>query len=138
MKEYFGVNVDTGDIYVKKSLQLDTQKTFQVFYVTHYYMVVSLIDWGLMSYGRCYIHFKIRTIDQSNRLCFVPVQHAKPDLYCACSQKHQPTSWQGKPLGHIILAPSLPFTTLSPLTLCAWPRSSNYRYERLCCDLARD
>ena len=28
--EYFGIRAETGDVYVSKSLQLDTQKNFQV------------------------------------------------------------------------------------------------------------
>ncbi|VDI54527.1 Hypothetical predicted protein, partial [Mytilus galloprovincialis] len=29
--QYFGINTDTGDVYVKRSLQLDTQENFQMF-----------------------------------------------------------------------------------------------------------
>ena len=51
-----------------------------------------MIDCGLMSYGRYFMHFRTRPLYLSNIPCFVLVKHAEPDLYCASSQKLPPTS----------------------------------------------
>ena len=59
---------------------------------THLILNDWLINYyGLTSCGIYFMHFRMRMIDQSDRPHFVLVWHTKLDLYCANSQKQQPT-----------------------------------------------
>lgn len=55
------------------------------------------------SYNRYFMHFRTRTIDHSNRSCFVPDRHTDLDHYCARSQKPQTAGRHVNQLKHIIL-----------------------------------